>query len=170
MILAPQVHYILKQINKGLDFLTQPLINENLIATLINTLSQTLIFTDEEKKKIVKHSTSLEDYDDEKKEEIEQRYEEINNLMQSNHLIWIFSYLKLVVMEISGRLLKLYGPKIEGLIGNGIAPYYYNFLVGNQNSISPHEILYSVCLFIDILEYCSEDVIYSLKLFLSYLN
>ena len=61
-------------------------------------------------------------------------------------------------MEISGRLLKFYGPKVEGLIGNGIAPYYYNFLVGNSNAISPAEILYSVCLFIDILEYCSMEV------------
>jgi len=61
-------------------------------------------------------------------------------------------------MELSGRLLKLYGEKIEGLIGNGIAPYYYNYLVGNENSIAPSEILFSVCLFIDILEYCSMNV------------
>jgi hypothetical protein len=140
-----QVHYILKQINKGLDFLTQPLINDNIIAELINGLSQALTFCDQEKKKVVKESANLEDYDDDKKEEIEARYEEVNNIMQ-------------IVMEITGRLLKFYGEKVEGLVGNGIAPYYYNFLVGNENAISAAETLYSVCLFIDILEYCSMNM------------
>ena len=59
-------------------------------------------------------------------------------------------------MEISGRLLKVYGEKVEGLIGNGIAPYYYNFFSGTSTSVS--EVLYAVCLFDDILEYSSQTV------------
>ena len=83
-MLVAQVHYIFKQINKGVDFLTQPLINENTIAALINGLSQGLTFCDQEKKKVIAETKSLEDYDDEKKEEIEKSYENVNDLMQSN--------------------------------------------------------------------------------------
>jgi len=61
-------------------------------------------------------------------------------------------------MEISGTLLKYYGEKVEGLIGNGIAPYYYNFLMNGQESFSANELLYSVCLFCDILDYSSLNV------------
>ena len=65
------------------------MINDNAITGLINSLSQTLVFCEEEKNKVVKHSSSLEDYDDDKKEEIEQRYEEVNNIMQSKELLRI---------------------------------------------------------------------------------
>jgi len=139
------VHYILRQLNKGLDFLTQPILSDSVISTLIDGLSQVLTFCDQEKKKVIAETKSLEDYDDEKKEEIEKNYEDVNNLMQ-------------IVMEISGTLLKYYGEKVEGLIGNGIAPYYYNFLMNGQDSFSQNELLYSVCLFCDILEYSSMNM------------
>jgi len=89
-LLVAQVHYIFKQINKGVDFLTQPLINENTIAALINGLSQGLTFCDQEKKKIMKETAKMDDYDDDKKEEIELRYEEVNNIMQSKFLMSVF--------------------------------------------------------------------------------
>jgi hypothetical protein len=139
------VHYVLKQLNKALDFLSQPLLGDNVLADLIGGLSQVLTFCDQEKKKIIAETKSLEDYDDQKKEEIEKKYEEVNNLMQ-------------IVMEISGTLLKHYGDKVEGLIGNGIAPYYYTFLMSNEAAFSVNETLYAVCLFCDILEYASLNV------------
>ncbi len=143
------VHYVLKQTNKALDFLSQPLLADNVLADLLGGLSQVLTFCDQEKKKIIAETKSLEDYDDQKKEEIEKKYEEVNNLMQ-------------IVMEMSGTLLKQYGDKVEGLIGNGIAPYYYNFLMNSESSFSVNETLYAVCLFCDILEYASLNVNYTI--------
>ena len=61
-------------------------------------------------------------------------------------------------MDITGKLLKIYREKVEGLVGNGIAPYYYKFFKGTEASVSNNEILYTVCLFDDILEYCSQSV------------
>lgn len=62
-------------------------------------------------------------------------------------------------MDICGKLLKIYGSKVEGLIGNGIAPYYYKFFKGIEAPVSNNEVFYSVCLFVDILEFCSQGVI-----------
>ena len=59
-------------------------------------------------------------------------------------------------MEISGILLKLYKGYIEKTIINTIAPYYYQTIKNKASTDS--EILYCVCLFDDILEYCSLEV------------
>lgn len=76
-------HYVLKRINKGFDFIETPSISDQLISDLLNVLSGALTFCDQEKKKVVSTVKSLEDCDEEKREEIEKKYEEVNDLMQS---------------------------------------------------------------------------------------
>ena len=88
-LLVKGTHYVLKQISKSLGGLNEPLISENVIADLINTMSESLNFCDQQKKKVIEKSGALEDYDDEKKEEIEEEYEGVNNLMQSKTGIFL---------------------------------------------------------------------------------
>ena len=64
--------------------MTEPILSDSVLSTLIDGLSQVLTFCDQEKKKVIAETKSLEDYDDEKKEEIEKSYENVNDLMQSN--------------------------------------------------------------------------------------
>ena len=59
-------------------------------------------------------------------------------------------------MELSTKLMELYGEKIENLIGNGIAPTYYT-LMQNKNA-SPTEVLYTLCFFSTFMEHCSMSV------------
>ena len=59
-------------------------------------------------------------------------------------------------MEISGTLLKLYKSSIEKTIISTVAPYYYQTIKNKGSTDS--EILYCVCLFDDMLEYCSFEV------------
>ena len=59
-------------------------------------------------------------------------------------------------MEISTKLMELYQEKIEGLLGNGIAPYFYK-VIQNKDA-SPNEILFTVCFFDSFLEHCSMNV------------
>ncbi len=61
-----------------------------MVAALINEMSKTLIFLEAEKKKVVDETSNLEEYDEDKKEEMEQRFEEVNQIMQSNFLLLIF--------------------------------------------------------------------------------
>lgn len=52
-------------------------------------MSEAITFCDQEKKKVIQKTKELEDYDAEKKEEIEEQYEEINNIM---HGIFFFFF------------------------------------------------------------------------------
>lgn len=63
-------------------------------------------------------------------------------------------------MDITGKLLKIYKEKIEALVGNGIAPYYYTYLQGTEPSATNSDVLYAVCLFADIIEFGSNAVSY----------
>jgi hypothetical protein len=59
-------------------------------------------------------------------------------------------------MELSTKLMNLYKEKIEGLLGNGIAPYFYK-VIQNKDSTS-HEALYTICFFATFLDTCSMNV------------
>ena len=64
-------------------------------------------------------------------------------------------------MDICGKLLKLYGPKVEGLIGHGIIPYYYNFFSGTEAAVLNSDLLYAVCIVDDLLEFSSQEGSYA---------
>lgn len=83
---AVATHYIYKQIAKAIDFLNEPVLSEQTVSDLLNSMSSSLTFLSDEKKKIVIKVKELEDCDDQKKEEIENQYEETNNIMHSKFL------------------------------------------------------------------------------------
>jgi hypothetical protein len=60
-------------------------------------------------------------------------------------------------MDISSKLMELYKDKIESLLANGIAPYYFE--VAQNTSATDNEILYVVCFFASFFEHCSQEVI-----------
>lgn len=59
-------------------------------------------------------------------------------------------------MDVTTKLIELYGDKIEGLLGNGIAPYYYETL--KKSDATEREYLYAVCFFDSFLDFCTDDV------------
>ena len=87
-------HYIYKQIAKAIDFLNESVLSEHVVSDLINSMSSSLTFLTDEKKRVVTKVKELEDCDDQKKEEIENQYEETNNLMHSNlfYQNWITTF------------------------------------------------------------------------------
>ena len=77
------MHHVFKRICKGLRLISEPLLAEELLNSLTNTMNQGLALCDKEKRKIVEKVQDIDDYDEEKKEEIESEYEEVNDVMQS---------------------------------------------------------------------------------------
>lgn len=81
------MHHVFKSINKGLHLISRPLLTEQLLTSLVTTMNQGLTFCDQEKTKIISSTKNGDDeYDEEKKEQVEEEYEEVNDMMQSNKL------------------------------------------------------------------------------------
>lgn len=59
-------------------------------------------------------------------------------------------------MDMSSKLMELYKDKIENLLANGIAPYYFE--VAQNSDATDNEKLYVVCFFDSFFENCSNDV------------
>lgn len=138
-----KIHIILKRMNKSLVFLTSPLLDQSLVTDLVDAMAHSLTVCESEKKEVMKKFDKLKDVDDEKREEIQEEYESVNDVMQ-------------IVMEIAGKLMEIYQDKIENLLANGVVPYYYNYMQ-NKNA-TDNEILYCVCLFVSFMDYCSLEL------------
>lgn len=59
-------------------------------------------------------------------------------------------------MDISSKLMELYKDKIENMLANGIAPYYFE--TAQNSEATENEILYTVCFFATFFENCSNEV------------
>lgn len=84
------MQHIFKCICKGLGLISEPLLSEELLNDLVNTMNESLTLCDKEKRKIVEKVKEIEDYDDEKKEEIQTEYDDVNDVMQGKILDNIF--------------------------------------------------------------------------------
>ncbi len=60
----------------------------------------------------------------------------------------------IVIMDISGKTVQLYKDYCEAIVVNNNLPFFYNIL--NKKTATDNEVLYAVCIFDEILEFCSE--------------
>mmetsp|Transcript_13988 Transcript_13988/g.11952 ORF Transcript_13988/g.11952 Transcript_13988/m.11952 type:complete len:465 (+) Transcript_13988:1816-3210(+) len=137
-----ELHYIWKHLLKSLRILTGPVLSEKLVADIINQAAKTITLCKELKQKVFNQFGDIDECDEEKQDQFQEEFDTVNQLME-------------IVMDVSVKLLMLYGDKIEGLLGNGIAPYYYDTLKNKDAHLK--ESLYSLCFFDTFLEYCSND-------------
>lgn len=134
---------ILNQVYKSVKFLTAPLLSEELVLHIISLLKDAMSLCQKEKMSIVKKYKELDEYDEEKDDEFQGDYEDINDLMD-------------FVTDLSAVLLKLYGEKIQEFMEQGVTRVYYEILTGSD--LSESEILYTVKFFSAFLQYCSLEV------------
>lgn len=74
---------MLKQINKNIAFLTTPCLDQNLVASLVNIMAETITVCKSEKNSLLTKFKKLKDVDQEKEDEFTEQYETVNDLMQS---------------------------------------------------------------------------------------
>lgn len=135
---------LLKEINKTLKFFKSPLIPINNIIELVNLCTAALKMQETLKQKTMNDFEDVqEDCDEDQKDDFKGEYESYNDIMQ-------------IVMELSCNIIKLFKQDIENLIFTNIIPYYYKSF--STPTASENELLYAICLFDDVLEYCSEPL------------
>ena len=141
-----------------MKYFRSPLIPLNNINELLNVCTLALKLQESLKKKTMNDFEDVqEDCDDDQKEDFQGEYESYNDLMQ-------------VVMEITGTLIKLYKQNIENVIFTNIVPYYYKAF--NNTAASENELLYTICIFDDVLENCSETLYHNAiaDIYMNFLN
>ena len=111
---------------------------------LLENCVQTLKFQEKLKTQLLKKfANEKEDVDEEEKEDLQDDYEEFNDLMQA-------------VMEIVGNVIRIYKNEFEVYICGSLIPFFYKTL-GNKES-TDNEFLYAICAFDDLLEHGSQEV------------
>lgn len=111
---------------------------------LLENCVHTLKFQEKLKTQLLKKFVDdKEDVDEEEKEDLQDDYEEYNDLMQA-------------VMEIMGNILRIYNNEFEVYICGSLIPFFYKTL-GNKES-TDNEFLYAICVFDDLLEHGSQQV------------
>eukprot|EP00828_Plagiopyla_frontata_P003505 TRINITY_DN1107_c0_g1_i2.p1 TRINITY_DN1107_c0_g1~~TRINITY_DN1107_c0_g1_i2.p1 ORF type:complete len:464 (-),score=98.48 TRINITY_DN1107_c0_g1_i2:92-1483(-) len=140
-----EAHFVMLEINKQLKLFKQPLLGQQIVLELVQIVTQCLKLQDQNKKNLLKEfEHEKDDCDEDLKEEFQDDYEEINDLMQ-------------ISMEVQGEIIKLYRESSESAIINTNMPYFYA-VFENSNS-TENELLYAAAAFDDIFEFCSMPIL-----------
>ena len=111
-----------------------------------------------ENEELATNFEGLEDYDEEKKEEFQEDYNQNTEILQSKSGVLIHSnhHLWIVIREVDEILFKCFGSTLEGEVHNELIKVYHSLLI--KQGASTTELQYSLDFFNSFFKSCSQDV------------